>query len=197
MGDKEHLKRNYKSFSEFLSVVCSRELEYFILDSKFTSAFNYRMKKLIEEVKKEGKDDIEFSVIFNTQGEVVLIDANIIGGYVSNNYSVSMDKFYKGASLNKIIREVINGNEKSKKDFIIISYDIIYKTLEELYKDIKYKKEILNTYVEKYNLEGFKKERIPIVVAVLLIMEDICKYLSFNDYILKDSIDKIISSKRV
>ncbi|MEA4825796.1 MAG: hypothetical protein VB130_04065 [Clostridium sp.] len=197
MGDKEHLKRNYKSFSEFLSVVCSRELEYFILDSKFTSAFNYRMKKLIEEVKKEGKDDIEFSVIFNTQGEVVLIDANIIGGYVSNNYSVSMDKFYKGAALNKIIREVINGNEKSKKDFIIISYDIIYKTLEELYKDIKYKKEILNTYVEKYNLEGFKKETIPIVVAVLLITEDICKYLSFDDYILKDSIDKIISSKRV
>lgn len=197
MGDKEHLKRNYKSFSEFLSVVCSRELEYFILDSKFTSAFNYRMKKFIEEVKKEGKDDIEFSVIFNTQGEVVLIDANIIGGYVSNNYSVSMDKFYKGAALNKIIREVINGNEKSKKDFIIISYDIIYKTLEELYKDIKYKKEILNTYVEKYNLEGFKKETIPIVVAVLLITEDICKYLSFDDYILKDSIDKIISSKRV
>lgn len=197
MGDREHLKRNYKSFSEFLSVVCSRELEYFILDSKFTSAFNYRMKKLIEEVKKEEKKDIEFSVIFNTQAEVVLIDANIIGGYVSNNYSVSMEKFYKGAVLNKIVREVVSGNKKSKKDFIIISYDIIYKILEELYKDIKYKKEILNTYIDKYNLESYKKERLPIAIAVLLIMEDICKYLSFDDYILKESIDKIISSKRV
>ena len=196
MREKDYLKKSYKTFVEFLSVVCSRELEYLILDSSFTSAFNYRIKKMIDQVKKEGKDGIEFSVLFNTQGEVALIDANIIGSFISNNYCASIEKYYKEANLNKIVKEIINGNEKSQKDFIMISYNIIYKTLDELYKEIKYKKDVMDNYVKEYKLENHKNPDLPIVVGVLLILEDVCKYLSIDVILLQNSIDKIISSKK-
>ncbi|QGU96232.1 hypothetical protein GOM49_15015 [Clostridium bovifaecis] len=197
MRDKEHLKKNYKSFAQFLSTVCARELEYFILDSKFTSAFNYRIKKMVDEVKKEGKEDIEFSVLFNTDGEIVLIDAEIIGNFISNNYVVYIQKFYKDAPLNKIIKEVINGSEKGRRDFITVSCSILYKTLEELYKDIKYKKETVVKYGISYGLQTYEGENLSIIVAILLMMEDVCEYLSINKSMLKDSINMIISSKRI
>lgn len=197
MRDKEHLKKNYKSFTQFLSTVCARELEYFILDSKFTSAFNYRIKKMVDEVKREGKEDIEFSVLFNTEGEIVLIDADIIGNFISNNYVVSVQKYYKDTTLNKIIKEVINGSEKGQRDFVTVSCAIFYKTLEELYKDIKYKKETVVKYGISYGLQTYEGENLPIIVAILLIMEDVCEYLSINKSILKDSINVVISSKKI
>lgn len=197
MKDKDYLKKSYKTFVEFLSVVCSRELEYLILDSKFTSAFNYRIKKMLNEVKKEGKEGIEFSVLFNTEDEIALIDANIIGSFISNNYCASIEKYYKGANINKVIKEIINGNEKNQEDFIMISYRIIYKTLDELYKEIKYKKDVVDSYVRNYRLEGYRNEYTPIVIGVLLILEDVCKYLSISEVLLQNSINKIISSKRL
>lgn len=197
MLEKDYMKKKYKSFKEFLGIACSRELEYFIFDSQFTSAFNYRMKKLSEEVKDSGKDNISFSVIFNTEDEVAIIDASIVGSYISNNFVAHMENKYKGIVINKIIKNVINGKEKNKQDFIIISYDILYKTLEELYKDIKYNKEVLNKYIKEYKLEENIRKDIPIVVCSLLILEDMCAYLSIHKEIFLNVIDKAISSKRV
>jgi hypothetical protein len=132
MRGKEYMKKIYKKFSDFVAVASARELEYFILDSSFTSSFNYRMKKLIEEVKKERNDGIEFSILFNTDGEIVLIDANLIGRYIGNNYNITIEDYYKNTSLNKIIRDVINGSEKAQKDFVTISYSILYHTLKTI-----------------------------------------------------------------
>lgn len=197
MNNKDHLKKNYKSFAQFLSTAGARELEYFILDSKFTSAFNYRVKKLIEEIKQEGKKNIEFSIIFNTEGEVVLIDADILGGFISDNYTASMEKYYKDVSLNKIIKEVINGSLKAQKDFVMISCSILYRTLRDLYKDIKYKKEIVVKYGISYGLQNYEGEDLSIIVAILLIMEDMCYYLSINKSILQQSISDIISMRKI
>lgn len=193
MEEKDHLKKSYKSFIELFSIVCSRELEYFILDSSFTSAFNYRIKKILDDSNKKDKDNIELSVLFNTQGEVAIIDANIIGDFITNNYSAAIEKYYKGIEINKVIKEIVNGKEKVQKDFLMISYNILYKTLEELYKDVKYKKDIADNYVKKYKLENYKKEDLPVIILIVLILEDICKYMSISQVLLESSIYKIIS----
>ena len=195
--EKDFMKKSYKSFSEFLSAACSRELEYFIYDSKFTSAFNYRMKKLMEEAESKGKENINFSIIFNTEEEIAIIDAAIIGRYVSNSFIALMESKYKGITINNIIKKVINGNEKNKEDFIIVSYNIIHKVMDELYKDIKYNKKVLDEYVKEYKLEGYKNKDLPIVICDLLILEDICAYLKIDKSELIKSLNKIISSEKL
>ncbi|MCY6371287.1 hypothetical protein [Clostridium ganghwense] len=197
MKNEDYLRKRYRRFAEFLSVACSRELEYFILDSRFTSAFNYRVKEIVKEVKKEGNKDIEFSVLYNTEGDVALIDANILGDFISNNYNASMEKYYKGIVLDKIIKEVINGKEKAKADFIKISYSIMYKTINELYREVKCKKEVMNNYMEKYKLAEYKGNDKAIIVIVLLIMEDVCRYISIDKDLFLSSISQIIFSKNI
>lgn len=191
MKEEEYFKKNYKSFQEFLHTVCSKDLEYFILDSKFTSAFNCRMKKLVEELKKDGKEDIEFGVIFNTEGETVLIDAEIIGEFVANNYISAIEKYYKNVSLDKIIKEITDGNEKVQSDFTLISCKVLYNLIEEVYKDIKYKKEIANRYIKKFNINTYKDEDLFIITIILLISEDICRYIGIKKNILENSIRNI------
>jgi len=191
------MKKNYKSFSEFLSEACSRELEYFIYDSKFTSAFNYRMKKLVEEAENKGKGNINFSIIFNTEEEVAIIDAAIIGRYVSNSFIALIESKYKGIAINNIIKKVTNGNEKNKEDFIVVAYNTIHKVMEELYKDIKYNKKILDEYVKEYKVEEYKNKDLPILICGLLILEDICGYLKIEKTELIKSLNKIISSKKL
>ncbi|MCY6354568.1 hypothetical protein [Clostridium sp. ZS2-4] len=197
MKNEDHLRKTYRRFTDFLSVACSRELEYFILDSNFTSAFNYRVKEIVKEIEKEGKEDIEFSVLFNTEGEVVLIDANILGRFISDNYNVSIEKYYKGISLDKIIKEVKNGNKKTKLDFVKISYSILYKTINELYKEIKCKKELKNKYIQKYKLEEYTGMDTAIIVCVLLILEDACRYLAIEKEVFTLSISQIIFSQNM
>jgi hypothetical protein len=61
---------------------------------------------------------------------------------------------------------------------------------------MKYKKDVMDNYVKEYKLENHKNPDLPIVVGVLLILEDVCKYLSIDVILLQNSIDKIISSKK-
>lgn len=196
MRDKDYLKKDYKSFKDFLSMAIAKDLEYFVLDSKFTSAFNYRIKRLLDEIKKEGKDDIDFSVLFNTEGEVSLIDANILGNFISNSYVLLIEKYYKNITLEKIVKEVVGGNEKNKRDFIMISCSLMYKVLRELYKDITYKKEIVNKYRLTYKIENYEGEDSPVITVILLIMEDVCQYLSINRNILLNAISTMITAKK-
>ena len=137
MDDKQYLRKIYRQFSEFVAEAASRELEYFILDSKFTSMFNYRINELVEQINKEGKTTIGLSVIFNTEGEIALIDADILGKYVADNFRASIEEYYKNASLNKIIKMVINGTEKVQRDFVTIAYSLLYNCINSLYKEIK------------------------------------------------------------
>lgn len=188
MRSKDYMKKVYRNFSEFVSECSSRELEYFIFDSKFTTAFNERIKELISEIEIQGKKSVELAIILNTEGEIALIDSLIIGNYIGNSYLKHMEEYYKETSLNNIVRHVVNGTEKSKKDFLIISYRILYDTLNSIYSDIKCVKGTLDNYAKLYDLKNCYKEDCSIVVASILIMEDVCKYMGMKEGVLIEAI---------
>lgn len=180
--DKNHLKKAYKNFSELVYVVSAKELEVFITKGEFTSFFNSRMKKIIAEINEEKNEIIDAGVFFNTKGEITLINAEIVGKFIEDNYKLKMMEYYKNTSLNKIIRGVVNGGEKTKGDFILISYSILYDTLRELYKTISCKKTSMVIYRNRYALEDYKNDDCTMVIAVQLILEDLCKYIGVNRY---------------
>lgn len=187
MGDmdynnKSYLKKVYKNFSDLVYVVSSKELQYFITKGEFTSSFNYRMKKMLSEIREEKNGILDAGVFFDTNGEITLIDADILGRFIEDNYTLKMLEYYKNASLNKIIRGVVNGSEKSKLDFILISYSILYNTMNELYKTITCNKASKIIYKNRYALEDYNKEDCIMVIAVLLILEDLCKYIGIDRY---------------
>jgi hypothetical protein len=197
MRSKEYMKKIYRRFSDFVAIAAARELEYFVMDSKFTSSFNYRMKKMLDEIKTEKKDEIEFSILFNTNGEIALIDANLIGRYIGNNYNVTIEEYYKNASLNKIVRDVINGSEKSQKDFITVSYSILYHTLDTIYSEIKCKKDIVDNYKRDYMLTDYDEADIGAVIACLLIIEDICRYIGIRENLVLQAVNEVVLRKKI
>jgi hypothetical protein len=196
MNNRDFMKKVYRNFSQFVEEASSRELAYFVLDSKFTSMFNSRMRKLMDEINIEGKSIIEASVIFNTQGEVALIDGAIIGKYIGNNYRISMEASYKNVILNKIVKHVVNGSEKTQKDFVTVSYSILYKTFNELYQEVKCRKDLCEKYMKQYLIADYEGQDIAIVLCSLLILEDICKYLGIKQKILLDHIKNKTIQKR-
>lgn len=197
MRNKEFMKKVYRKFSDFISIASSRELEYFVLDSKFTSSFNCRMKKMMEEIKKEKNEDIEFSILFNTNGEIVLIDANIIGKYIGNCYNIKIEEYYKNASLNKIIKDVINSSEKSQKDFVTVSYSILYHILETIYTEIRCKKNIVDKYKKDYLLSDYRGEDIGAVIASILVVEDISRYIGIRENLVLQAVNDSVLRKKM
>lgn len=194
--NKEYLRTIYRKFSEFVAVASARELEYFVLDSKFTSSFNYRIKNMVEELKEEGKENVDASIMFNTKGEVALIDANILGSYIGYNYNVHIENYYKNASLNKIVKEVVNGSEKTQCDFIKVSYSVIYNTIDEIYSEVTCKKDVLDKYKEDYMITEYHGENNVAVIVSILILEDICKYLGVEDRLMLNCINSIVLKKK-
>jgi hypothetical protein len=185
LRNKEFLKKVYRRFSEFVSVAASRELDSLILDAKYTTGFSYRLKQILKDIKESGNSMIELSVIFNTEGDIALIDSELVGNYIGDRYCVDMEENYKNASLNKIVKSVINNNDKVQQDFVLISYKVLYNILEELYMEIKCRKEVLVHYKQMYNVSCYEAEDASVVVAALLILEDICRYIGIgNDKIL-------------
>jgi len=179
-NNKNYLNKSYRSFSELVYVASAKELEVFIIKGEFTSYFNYRMKKIMAEINEEKSDILDAGVFFNTKGEITLIDAEIVGKFIEDNYNLKMLEYYKNTSLDKIIRGVINGSEKSKGDFILISYSILQSTLNELYKTISCKKTSMVIYRNRYALEDYPKDDCTMVIAVQIILEDLCKYIGVN-----------------
>jgi hypothetical protein len=196
MNNKDFMKKAYRNFYQFVEEATSRELVFFVLDSRFTSMFNSRMKELMGGISNDGNSIIDASVIFNTHGEVALIDSSIIGKFVGNNYKINMEASYKDSSLNKVIKHVVNGNEKTQMDFVVVSYNIIYKTFKELYQEVKCRKDLCEKYKGIYGISEYKGEDLAIVLCTLLILEDICKYLSINDKLLVDHIKNKTTQKR-
>jgi len=181
-NNKNYLNKAYKNFSELVYVVSAKELEFFIIKGEFTSYFNSRMKKMMAEINDEKSEILDAGVFFNTKGEITLIDAEIVGKFIEDSYTLKMLAYYKNTSLNRIIRGVVNGTEKSKSDFILISYSILYNTLNELYKNISCKQTNMIIYKNRFALEDYIKGDCTIVIAVLLILEDLCKYIGVDRY---------------
>ncbi len=191
MRSKDYMKKTYENFSDFVSECSSKELEYFIFDSKFTTAFNERISEIVKDIEREGKKSIEFAIMFNTEGEIALIDSYIIGNYIGNNYRTSMEKYYKKSELNKIIKNVVIGSEKSKKDFLILSYNILYSTLQSIYCDVKCKKETVDNYKNFYNLQKCDDDNYSLIVVSVLILEDICKYMGIEQHVFREVINYV------
>ena len=181
-NNKNYLNKAYKNFSELVYVVSAKELEFFITKGEFTSYFNSRIKKMMAEINDEKSEILDAGVFFNTKGEITLIDAKIVGKFIEDSYTLKMLAYYKNTSLNRIIRGVVNGSEKSKSDFILISYSILYNTLNELYKNISCKQTNMIIYKNRFALEDYIKCDCTIVIAVLLILEDLCKYIGVDRY---------------
>ncbi len=180
MKNRNFMKKAYRSFADFVKVASSRELEYFVLDGKYSTDFNNRVKKLMDDISGEGKLVADFFALFNSKGEIAVIDEEIVGAYISDRYNVVVESYYKKNNLNAIVSSVVNGNEKVKRDFVLISYSCIYKTLREIYKEILYRKDIENIYIKLLNLKDYKGEDLAIIILATLITEDICRYLGIN-----------------
>jgi hypothetical protein len=196
INNKDFMKKVYRNFSQFVEEASTRELAYFILDSKFTSMFNSRMRELVGEINSDGNSIIDASVIFNTHGEVALIDGVIIGKYIANNYRISMEASYKNATLNKVVKHVVNGSEKAQMDFVAVSYNILYKTFNELYQEVRCRKDLCKKYKEQYLMSDYEGDDTAIVLCSLLILEDICKYLGVKQKLLLDHIKNKTIQKR-
>ena len=181
-NNKNYMNKAYKNFSELVYIVSAKELELFITKGEFTSYFNGRMKKIVAEINEEKNGVLDAGVFFNTKGEITLIDVETVGKYIEDNYNLKMVDYYKNTSLNRIIREIVNGSEKSKGDFILISYSILYDIISKLYKTISCKKTSMIIYRNRFDLEDYHKDDCTMVIAVLLILEDLCKYIGVNRY---------------
>ena len=72
-----------------------------------------------------------------------------------------------------------------QKDFIILSYKVLYNTIIEIYTDIKSINDILNYYKQRYDIENYNESDVGAVVGAVLILEDVCKYMKLKQ-------DKII-----
>ncbi|AGK98394.1 hypothetical protein [Clostridium pasteurianum] len=191
MNNKDYMGKLFKNFYDFISLAASRELEYVIFDARYTTYFNNKMKELLNDIKKQDEKDLEFSIMFNTKGEVAIIDSKIVGKYIGNYYNIQMEQYYKGAKLNKIVWDIINGKDKIKQDFIVVSYKIIYTVLNEIYMDIKYNGRILDEYKSGYGFGNYMGKDISIIIISILILEDICSYIGIEDRILLGYFKKI------
>jgi len=184
MRNKGFMKKVYKDFGEFVAVAVVRELDFFILEAKYTSSFNYNVKKIMDDLKQEGKEQVSFCVIFNTQGEIAIIDGFLVGNHIAKVYKEKLENYYKGKSLNSIIRATINSQEKVQRDFALLNYKIIYETLHEIYSNITYKKEISLSLKKWYRIPDLDTSDIGVILLTLLILEDIFRYIGIkiNNY---------------
>lgn len=180
MKKNNFMKKVYRNFEDFIKTSSAKELQYFVLDGKFTTDFNNKVKIVIDEITENGRVAGDFFALFNTTGEIAIINEEVVGSYIADKYKVILESYYKRVNLNSIINSVVNGNENVKKDFILISYACLYKTLNEIYKEIKYRKEIEKIYRGLLQLEEYKGEDIAIIILSTLITEDICRYLGIS-----------------
>jgi hypothetical protein len=196
LRNKEFLRKVYKRFSDFVAVAASRELDFLILDAKYTTAFSYRLKQILGEIKESGNPMAELSVFFNTDGDIALIDADLVGNFVGDSYCVGMEENYKNASLNKIVKSVINNSsEKVQQDFVLISYKVLYNTLDQLYMEVKCRKEVLSQYKQMYNVYCYEYEDASVVIASLLVLEDICRYIGISNDKIMNLVENTICKK--
>lgn len=189
MRNKEFMKKSYRSFGDFIKTACARELSYFITECKYTTDFNNRMKQLLDELKNT-KSNADFMVFFNTEGEVAIMDEELLGAYVSDRYKLELEEHYGVKNINHIIKSVINSSNKAQNDFSVVSFNIIFKIFKEIFKEIKYRKDVSDFYTEVFSIKKIDKENHPIVIADLLIVEDICRYLGI-DIDLKELASKV------
>jgi NAD(P)H-dependent FMN reductase len=189
------MRRKYSHFADLVSAAAARELGFLILSAEYTKGFSTRLKKIIDELDESERGLASVSVMFNTEGEIAIIDESLVGRFVSIKFKNALEEYYRSVGLNKIVKAVMEGGEKRTVDFLSLCYDVLYDTLEEMYKDVKCKREVVANYKSRYNISSYNKEDTPVVTAVLMILEDIISYIGIKEsYILTISALKVRKS---
>jgi hypothetical protein len=179
------MRRRYSHFSDLVAAAAGRELGFLILSAEYTKGFSHGLKAIIDELNGSERLLTSFSVMFNTEGDIAIIDEALVGRFIAIKYKNTMEDYYKKTALNKIVKAVTTGGEKTIIDFLSVSYDVLYDALEEMYKEVKCRKDVLENLKLRYNLASYNREDTPIVMAVLMLIEDIIKYVGINEtYIL-------------
>ncbi|WP_139903865.1 hypothetical protein [Clostridium thermarum] len=185
MANGYTMKRRYSHFSDLVAAASARELGYLILSAEYTKAFSHGLKVIIDELRGNERLLASVSVMFNTEGDIAIIDEALVGRFIAIKYKNTLENYYKNTPLNKIVKAVATGGEKTAIDFLGISYDVLYETLREMYKEVKCKKDLIDNFKNRYNLVSYNKEDATVIIAVLMIMEDIIRYIGINEtYIL-------------
>ncbi|MFL0249077.1 hypothetical protein ACJDT4_01470 [Clostridium neuense] len=190
MENINYVENSNKEFMEFMETAISTEIDCYIIDSSFTKDFNTRLIQVMEEIRK-GNQDIEFSIIFNVDREISLIDSLILGNFAADLYFVYMSKYYKSNDLQTILNYMHSESDAEKRKFIINSIDVLYGIFNEMFKDIRCNKSILCRYQEYYNLGELKEKKISLMVLVILVLEDICKYFRIRNGLLIEGCKEI------
>ncbi|MCD2346315.1 hypothetical protein [Clostridium guangxiense] len=183
MENINYVENLNKEFMEFMETAISNEIDCYVIDSNFTKEFNKRLIEVMEEIRK-GNPDIEFSIIFNVDKEISLIDSLIIGNFAADLYSVYMSKYYKTKDLQTILNYMHSENDAEKRRFIINSINVFYNIFNEMFKTIKCNKSIFCKYEKYYNLRELKEKKTPLMVLVILILEDMCKFFKIRNSLL-------------
>lgn len=193
MLERIDLKKKYTNFSELIAAAAARELGFMIINAEYTRAFSIRLKQIISELDEKQRTLASISCLFNTKGDIAIIDEALVGQFISIRYKNAIEEHYRGMALNKIASAVIDGGEKRSLDFLSLSYDVLYEILSEIYKEIKCRKDVLIVHKEKYNIESYNNVDNVMVTIILMIIEDIIKYLNCKEsYILTISAQKVI-----
>lgn len=185
-----NIQNKYKNFMQFLELVSANELNYFILDSKFKDGFNQRMKSLVKEIKEDFDGDLR--IVFNTHGEVAIIDSTVLSTYISDLYRRTMEAKYKGNRIEDIIKKTCDSGDIVKISFLKVSYASLYQSFDSIYKEIAYKNQHLENNKKYFGIEGYKKSDAAIVILTLMVLEDISKYISVKRNVLMDAIKEML-----
>lgn len=180
MENLNYVEDSNKYFMEFMEQVISTEIDSYIINSNFTREFNKRLIEVMDEIRKSNPD-IEFSIIFNVNKEISLIDSLILGKFTVDLYCIYMSKYYKSKDLQTILNYMYNEDDAQKKRFIVNSMHVFYNIFNEMFKDIKYNKSVFCKYKRYYSLSELEDKKSSLIVLVILILEDMCKYFKIKN----------------
>lgn len=163
-----------KNLINYINTAIKEELEIFINNAEYTTFFNHNMRRLIDEINEVPNDEISIEVLFNTKGEISVIDAEVLAKYISSNYIKLLEVQYDD-NLTNIFFNIKKGEENDKETFVRFSFDVLCGIFNHIYKNITVNKGLNFKYIKKYQIKNYREEDIPLKILVHLILEDICK----------------------
>ncbi|GAA0733929.1 hypothetical protein [Clostridium oceanicum] len=190
------MKRVYRDFSSFVEQSVAKRINFLVSDATFKTTFEDRVKKMIEDVKKKKNEEIDLVILFNTEGNIAIIDEYIISKFITNNYINLIRMYYRVGQTNKVIKDIVNSNNSVKENFLITSYKTIYNSIIKIYEDMTCRRDVIMRYKIKYQLLDYNKEDISAIVITIMIMEDICKCIGLKKRSLLDIIKKFTKKKQ-
>ncbi|WP_461205935.1 hypothetical protein [Clostridium sp. DL1XJH146] len=168
------------NFIDYYSQICSNEIKYFVTEAKYTTFFNNSILKLINELKKEDKKDIDLFINFNNEKEVVALDTDIIGEFIGDLFLAKFCKSCSKTEMGKLIQNVKDGDHETKKQFCDKTFLITYSALREIYEYVVFKKEVFQNKCNEFNIKNYNKSDKAIYILAISIVNSVMSYLKIK-----------------